>query len=277
MAEISFKEKRIISDYLIQGGYVLDFGNRSFQEFVAQVTDLDIENRKYSENNSGSKGQPLMQFIALEPDYTIGRLLEAFHDEIVEYHKRRGKVNSVAKYQPYVQIYQRLLNGGSIVEHIDAIQAINEDKDFHSLAKLIRESIEKKEPEAALDRLHVYMIKFLKELCSSHGVEFKKEETVNGLYGKYIKAIEAKGFLASQMTLKIVQFSHQIMQAFNDIRNNNSFAHDNPVLNYDESVLIFSNVTAMVKFIMALEAKHENQAVAEAEPNWGGFDQMETA
>src|SRR6185437_8749444 len=142
---------------------------------------------------------------------------------------------------------------GKIVEHIDAIKANNDDKDFHQLAKLIKESIEKNEPEAALDRLHVFLIKFLKELCSSHGVEFAKEETVNSLYGKYIKAIKAKGLIESDMAEKIIQFSFQVIQAFNDIRNNKSFAHDNPVLNYDESVLIFNNVSNTIKFIEIIE------------------------
>jgi hypothetical protein len=108
-------------------------------------------------------------------------------------------------------------------------------------------------------------------LCTSHGVEFEKEELVNSLYGKYVKAIREKGFITSEMTNKIIQFSFQVIQAFNDIRNNKSFAHDNPVLNYDESVLIFSNVTSTVKFIKALETKNTNNAISDAKTDWGQF------
>jgi len=73
------------------------------------------------------------------------------------------------------------------------------------------------------------------------------------------------------MAEKVVQFSFQIMDAFNDIRNNRSYAHDNQILNYDESVLIFSNISSMVKFIQAMEAKNKNKEVKEADLNWGQF------
>ena len=138
---------------------------------------------------------------------------------------RIGQVKSVEYHESYHKICERLLSG-KIVEAIDAIVANNDDKDFHQLSKLIKESIEKNEPEAALDRLHTFLIKFLKELCKSHSVDFSKDETVNALFGKYIKAIREKGFIESEMTEKIIKFTFQVMDAFNDIRNNKSFAHD---------------------------------------------------
>lgn len=271
MANLSYQEKKIIKENLIQYGYVLNFSNNSFKTFIVDVTGKNIYDTRYSENNSGSKGQRLLRFIELEPDYTVGILLKAMFDELMDFNNRQGKVGDADSYSSYTKIYDRLISGGNVVEHIDAIQAINEDRDFHSLAKLIRESIEKNEPEAALDRLHTYLIKFLKELCLYHKISFTKEETVNALYGKYIKAIRERGFLESSMSEKIVQFSFQIMDAFNDIRNNRSFAHDNQILNYDESVLIFSNVSAMVKFIQAMEAKNKHALINEADSDWGEF------
>jgi len=271
MADLSFQEKKIIKDNLVQQGYVLDFSNNTFSDFVQDVTKKNIDDPKYSENNSGSKGQRLFKFLELESDYTVGILLKALYGELVQFNSNNGKSRDVSYYGIYSKIFERLISGGNVVEHIDAIQANNEDKDFNTLAKLIRESIEKNEPEAALDRLHTFLIKFLKELCDSHGVSYAKDETVNALYGKYIKIIREKNFIESEMADKIIKFSFQIMDAFNDIRNNKSFAHDNPILNYDESILIFSNVTAMVRFIQSMEAKHKNTAIAEAEPDWGSF------
>ena len=52
------------------------------------------------------------------------------------------------------------------------------------------------------------------------------------------------------------------MEAFNKIRNDRSFAHDNEVLNYHESLLIFGHVTSSVRFIEAIEMpkpKRENK------------------
>ena len=214
--------------------------------------------------------QRFREFIRLENDYTVGLLFNRLYEyKIGEWQRRDIEIN-LTEVDQFNKISKRL-SEGKVIEHIDAIKANNDDKDFHQLAKLIKESIEKNEPEPALDRLHLFLIKFLKELCKSHGVIIDKEELVNSLYGKYVRAIREEGFITSEMTNKIIQFSFQVIQAFNDLRNNKSFAHDNPLLNYDESVLIFSNVTSTVKFIQALETKHTNIAIAEAKTDWGQF------
>jgi hypothetical protein len=55
------------------------------------------------------------------------------------------------------------------------------------------------------------------------------------------------------MTEKILKYSINVLEAFNDVRDNRSFAHDNHVLNYHESVLIFNNITNAIKFIENIE------------------------
>lgn len=57
------------------------------------------------------------------------------------------------------------------------------------------------------------------------------------------------------MAEKILRFSINIIDAFNDVRNNKSFAHDNPILNYHESILIFNNISNTIKFIETIETK----------------------
>jgi len=72
------------------------------------------------------------------------------------------------------------------------------------------------------------------------------------------------------MTERILKSSISVLEAFNDVRNNKSFAHDNPVLNYDESLLIFNNVTSTLGFVRAIEAKvkHGGRKAA-AQPHAG--------
>lgn len=50
--------------------------------------------------------------------------------------------------------------------------------------------------------------------------------------------------------------------ALNDVRNNKSLAHDNLILNYEESLLIFNHVAALIRFIKALETKIKAQTKA---------------
>lgn len=46
------------------------------------------------------------------------------------------------------------------------------------------------------------------------------------------------------MTECILKSSISTLEAFNRVRNEQSFAHDNSILNYDESLLIFNHVKA---------------------------------
>jgi len=65
------------------------------------------------------------------------------------------------------------------------------------------------------------------------------------------------------MTARILKSAISVLEAFNDVRNNQSLAHDNPILNYDESLLIFNHVASSVRFIRTLEEKMKRQQLRE--------------
>lgn len=49
------------------------------------------------------------------------------------------------------------------------------------------------------------------------------------------------------------------MEAFNHVRNKQSFAHDNNILKYTEAMLIFGHVTSSIRFIEESENSQKNQ------------------
>ena len=256
MADLTYIEKANIENFLgMKSGYVMDFSDRTFQEFVGEAVGLDINDPKYH-YSSNSKANRLRQFIKVESNYTFGKLLSAFcdywlskvHTGEIDYH------NDENLYKECVKIADRLKQE-SIVEHIDAIKPNADDRDFKLLAKSIRESIERNEPEVALDRLHTFTFKYLRELCDKHNISYDKADSLNAVFGKYVKFIVDKKHIESSMSEKILKYSISIIEAFNDIRNNKSFAHDNPVLNYHESVLIFNNISSTIKFIEFIETQ----------------------
>jgi hypothetical protein len=84
------------------------------------------------------------------------------------------------------------------------------------------------------------------------------------LFGEYIKAIDKKGIIESEMTKRILKSSISVLEAFNDVRNNKSFAHDNPILNYNESILIFNDISNVIRFLETIEKpKIEEKEVEE--------------
>jgi hypothetical protein len=82
------------------------------------------------------------------------------------------------------------------------------------------------------------------------------------LFGEYVKSIEKGGVIESEMTLRILKSTISTLDAFNDVRNNRSLAHDNPVLNYDEALLIFNHVASSIRFLNSLQNKNRAQKEA---------------
>ncbi len=78
MAELSIIEKTKLEKFLrMPTGYVIDFSDRTFQEFIADTVGIDIFDQKYN-YASGSKANRLRSFFKQEPDYVVGKLLRAY-------------------------------------------------------------------------------------------------------------------------------------------------------------------------------------------------------
>ncbi|UII74869.1 abortive infection family protein [Flagellimonas sp. HMM57] len=267
MADLSYKEKLIIERLFdMRSGYVMDFSNRTFQEFIYDSLKIDIYDSKY-DYESGSKANRLRAFFKEESNHRVSLLLSDLLDywltkaQIGEY---GFEISNENLHEKCLKITERLKKE-IIVEEIEAIKEFDYDRDFTLLAKSIKESIEKNEPETALDRLHTYLMKLIRQLCENHTIEIKKDEPLNSLFGKYVKYVVSKGEIESQMAERILKYSIHVLEAFNDIRNNRSFAHDNPILNYSESILIFNNVTNTIKFVESIEKEMERKNKREEE------------
>jgi len=77
-------ERRDLEEYLqMAGGYVLDFSNRTIQEFVSDSVKLNMDDEAVG--GLGSKANRLRHFMKHQPDYIAGKLIADF----VEY--REGK------------------------------------------------------------------------------------------------------------------------------------------------------------------------------------------
>lgn len=61
--------------------------------------------------------------------------------------------------------------------------------------------------------------------------------------------------LAGRRTARILKPSISVLEAFNDVKNNQSLAHDNPTLNYEESLLIFNQLAASIHFLRARDTR----------------------
>lgn len=231
----------------MQHGYILDFSNRTFQEFVAGSVERDIYDKKY-DYASGSKANRLRGFWKEEPNYLVGKLV----NDLIDYSPEVYEV-SENLIEECRRIANRLLQEQP-VEDIDAIAPISPEKAFDALAREVKNSIEKHEPENGLDRLHTFVVKYIRALCDKHRLRKDRTIPLHGLFGQYVKELKRTGKIESDMGERILKSTISVLEAFNSVRNDQSFAHDNPLLTYHESILIFNSVASLIKYLSAIES-----------------------
>lgn len=261
MSDLSFREKLKLEKLFGMGsGYVLNFSNRTFQEFVNDSVRRDIYCHKY-DYESGSKANLLRKFWEIEPNHVVGKVVS----DLVELAREQSpRWNDEALLDECRRIAERLRQGAP-VEDLEAIGEGLIEKDFDLLVNSIRASLDANEPEAGLDRLHTFVTKFLRRLCEKRAIEVSKDKPLHSLLGEYIKKMRADGVIETQMTERILKSSIANLEAFNSVRNYHSLAHDNPNLNYNESLLIFNHVVSSIRFIQSLERRQAAKTEEDSE------------
>jgi hypothetical protein len=254
MSDLTPIEKYKIEKLLGMGtGYVLNFSDRTFQNFILENVGIDIYQSKY-DYASGSKANRLRGFWNVESNFITAKLLKALLElhkfifaEELSYDENLWKL-----FKECEQIINKL-EKNSVGEHLDAIKPNSDDKDFHLLSQSIRESIQKNEPQLALDRLHTFTIKFIRGLCDKYGIEYDKDKPLHSLFGEYIKYLKKDNLIETKMTETILKSSISLLDTYNNVRNNKTYAHDNEILNYNESMLIFKNISSVIEFVQSIE------------------------
>ena len=250
MSTLTHIEKRKIEKLLgMESGYVLNFSDRTYANFFSDL-NIDIDDQKYFINGT-SKAKRLRAFWEVEPDYIVARVLRALFNF--------GKSDDCLSdsnpllIQDYESICDRLFNGEPDVSGLENLANINETT-LELLISEMKSSLERGNPEAAIDRLHTFTTKFIREICLKNHIQFDKDKPLHSLMGEYIKALRNNGILESNMSERILKSNISILEAFNDVRNHQSLAHDNTVLNKVESKFIFNSVINAIKFLRALES-----------------------
>lgn len=256
MATLTNIEKRKLERLLGMGsGYVLDFSNRTFSEFVTDSTGRDIYDARY-DGFGGSKANRLRGFWFEEDNRTVGKLTADLLDYAVEIGAVSADEQSLLA--DCKRIVERLLQDTPVPE-LDALMPVGSERDFETLAKAVRDAIDRNQPEAGLDRLHTFVVKYVRSLCQQRGVIATRDKPLHSIFGEYVGSLRKADLIDSPMTERILRVNISVMESFNDVRNERSLAHDNPILGYEEALLIFNHVTALVRFLRSIEAKIKAQ------------------
>ena len=138
---------------------------------------------------------------------------------------------------------------------IEALKPNTNDRDFEALARSVKEYIKRNEPETGLDRLHTFVVRYVRNLCLKQEITIERSTPLHSAFGQYVKSLRSDGVIETEMTARILKSNISVLDAFNKVRNEHSQAHDNTIVSYHEALLIFNNVVSMIRYLDTIEKK----------------------
>lgn len=182
MSSLRVKDKRMLEKFLgMSSGYVLDFKNHEFGEFVLEVVGIDIHSSRYIIDGKTSKANKLRAFWSLEPDYTVGKLLDA----LIDYPEPCKDEDSVSECR---KIASRLLTGGP---NLTELKQRAESLGANHLGEQIRrmeESIEK-DPDLAIGTAKELIETCCKMILEERGKEISNAPNIGTLTKTTLKEL----------------------------------------------------------------------------------------
>ena len=230
-------------------GYVLDFSDRTFNDFVKTAFAIDITAPMYTADGT-SKARRLRAFLRALVPGAQAEVLRKF------WRYRQQRPTSFESLEPRVEAaFLRMvasLEGSGQPIDLGVIEKFNDDPSLSELVDAIEREIQANSPHAALDRLHTYTMKKFADLLRADGVEVSPKDSLHGRAGRYINALRRSGQIGD-VSDHIAKSATQIFERFNDVRNNRSLAHDNQLLSRAEGRYVFESVLSLLRFVRALD------------------------
>ena len=120
------------------------------------------------------------------------------------------------------------------VARTDAFEKFAADETLKELISAIERDTQADRPAAALDRLHTYCMKKTAHPIERHGGTWNRDEPLHSRMGKYVRLLETERQLR-EISKRTLKSGISIFDSFNDVRNNESLAHDNDLVNHAEA------------------------------------------
>ncbi len=241
----------------MESGWVLDFSDRTFNDFFYETVKIDPEEQSRLFIGRGtSKAKRLRSYIEHDNPATVAKVLRemwAYRESLADW-PSEGDEEKLR--ESYFSTIARIEGRLDAID-TSAIEAFEPSETLEELVASIRRDLDATKPQAALDRLHVYCMKRFSALVRQHGGgDCGKDDPLHSRVGKYVKILCAQGNL-NPMSERIVRSSISVFEAMNPVRNDKTFAHDNnDLVEMEEARFIFDSVAAFLRYSKAIDGRY---------------------
>lgn len=232
-------------------GYVLDFSDKTFNDFVRRKCGIDATAPTYTVDgvSNAKRLRALLKSLVPGAQAEMLRIFWDYRQQVTN----RG-LNSTLEPKVEVDFLAMIaeLEGGHHQIDLEIVEKFSGDPTLGELVEAIQRDIQANKPHAALDRLHTYAMKKFADLLSRDGIEVDHNDALHARAGRYINNLRQAEQI-SEYSAKIAKSAVQVMEQFNLVRNKKSLAHDNEMLGLAEGRYVFETVLSLLRFVKALD------------------------
>lgn len=263
MAGLTNKEMADFEElFEMDSGYVLDFSNTTFSQFIKEIINIEIYGG-FGYEKDCSKANKLRQIWENESDAVVGTLMDellCYYEDFCSREEKELPERTLKKIGELRIVVNRLKR-----TNVSVSLPQKTEETLQTLMKDINDSLARNKPTLVLDRLHTFATKLLRQACMDNGVSVKDEKgnyfPLHSLAGMLKKKYEKKEIFESTFTLRALQNSISLFDSYNDIRNDKSYAHANDILNSVEADFVVKAMANLITFIDKVENYRKKEEI----------------
>lgn len=272
MSSLTYVQKEQMANFFgIKCGYVFSYLTNGYNKtntrnIILEATGIDIfANPEYAM----SQERCIRKIWDDCDDYTVGKLLKVMLDYYEAVATWSWEEKERHDYVSLRELDEKLLQN-----------PISIPAAATNTLKLVREDIERNcnngTPELALDRLHTFATEFFRSVCQKHGIRIEDDRGNNlplqSLVGMLKNWYANNNYFDSEFSVVAIQNTIIIFDRYNSIRNNQSAAHPNTMLNKEEASYVVHIVAETLSFIDRIEKQKDSETTQNQLP-WDQIDE----
>lgn len=227
--DLTPREKRLIEHTFVDGGYVLDFSNATFEDFTVASVNRAIQ-AEYGE----SKGRSLMTFFNKATNHEAGKLLKDLVERKFD-NEKLGEcaINNMEKkaLSECCQIVERLIGSNHSLIIGDALITSSFNSEYIETQVLQMNEQVLTNPTDAIGKAKELLESCFKTILFNRGIAYTKKEDFPELMKKTLKELKIdrdsvpKDKKASETIKKILSNLQSVILEINTLRNSYGSGH----------------------------------------------------
>jgi hypothetical protein len=256
MEKLSSIEVNSVTSYIgVKGGYLGDFSYASHAEFYPLYCGLDINPYDYEGTTRQRFIKILTEANAYEQSKILQGVLEKYPFEYFEDQFEKG-ILSQAELQNKKRLYEKIKGWINQLEGKELIKVNELIYDYEFVEEALKQAellINGHSAASAIDRAHTALHGYLKKICDESGIVLEGKPKIQDIFSKLRNEHPCFKIDVNEHYKPINQIINSIsklLENFNDIRNNQSFAHPNEyILGEQEALFVINLSRAILNYV----------------------------